>query len=139
MVFGIGSDVVFVPRMLRAHQKFGVRFVRRILTDSERASMVIHKSRAASKAVQTKQTALYLARCWAAKEALGKAVGWGIRAPVLLQNMTVENDSLGKPVFTFASPLQNFLNERGITQCHLTLSHDGDYVFASVIAESKAG
>lgn len=120
MIIGIGNDVVFYPRMVRVYARFADRFARRVLTQEESGSAVAMP--------------MLIARCWAAKEALAKAVGCGIRPPVVWRNITVKKDEHGAPFFVFAAPLQAYLHERQIGQCHLSISHDGDYIFASVIA-----
>ncbi len=80
--------------------------------------------------------ARFLAKRFAAKEALGKALGTGVRAPVLLPDIAVGHDELGKPAFVFAPPLAAHLAERGLT-AHLSISDEQDYAVAFVILETR--
>ena len=67
-------------------------------------------------------------------KALGKALGTGVRAPVLLPDVSISHDELGKPSFTFAPLLAAHLAERGLT-AHLSISDEQDYAVAFVILE----
>jgi holo-[acyl-carrier protein] synthase len=78
----------------------------------------------------------FLAKRFAAKEALGKALGTGIRAPVLLPSIAISHDALGKPVFEFSAELTAYLVERHLS-AHLSLSDEQDYAVAFVIVESQ--
>jgi holo-[acyl-carrier protein] synthase len=80
--------------------------------------------------------ARFLAKRFAAKEALGKAFGTGIRVPVLLPDMAVTHDDLGKPVFTFAPRLAAHLAERRLV-AHLSISDEQEYAVAFVILETS--
>jgi holo-[acyl-carrier protein] synthase len=79
----------------------------------------------------------FVAKRFAAKEAFAKACGTGLRAPILLSNISVENDDLGKPYFVFAPPLQNWLDAKGIVKYHLSLSDERSLSSAFVILESE--
>ena len=76
----------------------------------------------------------FLAKRFAAKEALAKAYGTGVRAPVLLPDIAVEHDELGKPAFTFGASLAALFAERGLV-AHLSISDEQDYAVAFVILE----
>lgn len=125
MIIGIGNDIVDLRRMARVAARFPQRLPRHILSLSERA------------ALPAQQPILFLAGRWAAKEALGKAMGWGIRAPLSWQQVAVARDDEGKPYFVFTAPAQAFMEARGVGHCHLSISHDGDYACAMVVAEGE--
>jgi holo-[acyl-carrier protein] synthase len=78
----------------------------------------------------------FLAKRFAAKEALGKALGTGVRAPVLLPDIAVTHDELGKPDFVFSAPLAAHLAQRGLA-AHLSISDEQDYAVAFVILEKS--
>ena len=94
MIYGIGTDIVAVPRIAALHQRYGDALARRILTAQEWATYAAHA-----------QPARFLAKRFAAKEAFAKAVGTGIREPVSLRFIGVAHDGLGKPVFACAPGL----------------------------------
>jgi len=71
MIYGIGTDIVSLKRIIRLSKKFGQAFAERILTPEE-----LLEFPKAGKPVN------YLAKRFAAKEAFAKAVGTGIRGAV---------------------------------------------------------
>lgn len=124
MIYGIGTDIVESARIVQSLDRHGERFARRILTDSEWQEY--HSS---SKPV------LYLAGRFAAKEALSKAMGTGLRHPVNFTYITITHDDLGKPFFQFHPELDQFINAKGITQHHLSISDEINMVCAFVVLE----
>ena len=124
MIHGIGTDIVAVARMAEYAERHGERGLEKLLAPAERDAC-----RASP------EPARFLAKRFAAKEALGKALGTGIRAPVLLPEIAVEHDALGKPAFAFAPALAAHLAGRGLT-AHLSISDERDYAVAFVVLES---
>ena len=123
MIFGVGTDIVAVKRMADYFQRHGERGLEKMLAPAEREAC-----RASP------DPAMFLAKRFAAKEALGKAFGTGVRDPVLLPDITVEHDALGKPSFSYSPRLAAHLAERGLT-AHLSISDEQDYAVAFVILE----
>ena len=122
MIRGIGVDLVHVPRLARGLARFPARYARRILT--ERELDVFASSR---------HPARYLAKRFAAKEAVAKAVGTGLRHPVTLRDIGVVNDELGRPVLEFSERLEKHLQAMGIGQAMISLSDENDYAIAYVV------
>ena len=79
---------------------------------------------------------MYLAGRFAAKEALAKAMGTGLRHPVNLSYITIAHDDLGKPFFEFHPQLDQLLNHKGIRQHHLSISDERTIVCAFVVLEA---
>ncbi len=125
MIFGVGTDIVAVSRMVALWQAHGERALEKILAPDEREDC--HKS---------PDPARFLAKRFAAKEALGKACGTGIRAPVLLPAITITHDVYGKPGFCFHSPLAAWMAERRLI-AHLSISDEIESAVAFVILEQK--
>ena len=123
MIFGVGTDIVAVARLGKLYERHGERAVDKLLAPAERADFV----RAAD-------PARFLAKRFAAKEALGKALGIGVAAPATLGNSAVVHDELGKPTFAYAPPLASYLAERGLT-AHLSISDEQDFALAFVVLE----
>ncbi|MBV2234155.1 MAG: holo-ACP synthase [Sterolibacterium sp.] len=125
MIHGIGTDIVDVVRLERLLQRYGERVLRRILAPEERAAC--RESPAPGR---------FLAKRFAAKEALGKAYGSGVRAPLLLPAIRIVHDALGKPGFEFTGELAAQMNARRLV-AHLSLSDEQAQVIAFVILEQR--
>ncbi len=125
MIYGIGTDIVTVARLGEMHARHGERALRRLLAPAER-----------EECRRSTMPARFLAKRFAAKEAFAKALGTGVRAPVLLPAMAVTHDKLGKPAFEFSAELAALVAERGLT-AHLSLSDEQDTVIAFVILEQR--
>jgi holo-[acyl-carrier protein] synthase len=123
MIHGIGTDIVAVARMADYLQRYGERGLEKMLAPDERAAC-----RGSS------HPARFLAKRFAAKEALGKALGTGVRAPLLLPAVAISHDDLGKPGFVFAPDLAAHLAERELV-AHVSISDEQDYAVAFVILE----
>lgn len=115
MIIGIGVDVVGLARFERSLARTP-RLVERLFAVSERSRPIAS-----------------LAARFAAKEALIKAVGdsTGFR----WHDMAVVSDAEGKPEFAFSGAVASTLRRRGITDVHLSLSHDAGLACAFVVAE----
>jgi len=124
MIYGIGTDIVESLRIAQSLNRFGERFARRILTDSEWSEYNL-----------SGKPILFLASRFAAKEALSKAMGTGLRHPVNLTYITIAHDHLGKPYFEFHPDLSQLINDKGITQHHLSISDEINMACAFVILE----
>ena len=126
MIYGVGTDVVEIPRIEKALARFGERFARRILCAPELERFLSHRL-----------PANYLAKRFAAKEAFSKALGTGIRAPANWHSVWVRNLPSGKPVLEFSAPLQKRLEKRGVASSHLSLADEKGVAFATVILECE--
>ena len=126
MIFGIGTDIVTIARMGELYERHGERALGKLLAPEETPICL--------KAAEPPR---YLAKRFAAKEALGKALGTGIRAPVLLPAMAVLNDELGKPYFRFSGDLAAYISERRL-KVHLSISDERDSAVAFVVVEQDS-
>ncbi|MBN9133756.1 MAG: holo-ACP synthase [Nitrosomonadales bacterium SCN 54-20] len=124
MIYGIGTDLVETSRIARLLEKYGERFARRLLAEEEWPEYA-----------KSMQPAMFLAKRFAAKEALAKAFGTGIRHPVSLNHIGVTHDSLGKPYFRFHPELHTLAQNEGITRHHLSISDELNLACAFVILE----
>jgi len=126
MIFGIGTDIVALARIASLHQRYGERFAQRILSQAEMAEFAANA-----------HPARLLMKRFAAKEALAKALGTGLRHPVSMAQMTVTHDEQGKPGFVFASELAAYFDQMGVTRHHLSISDERDAAVAFVILEGE--
>lgn len=125
MIVGIGVDIVDVGRIERMLALYGERFAERVLAPSERAAFTANT-----------RPNWYVANRFAAKEALSKALGTGLRYPVTLHAISIASDAIGKPAFNFHGPLPAYLASRQISRHHLSLSHEKGLVCAMVVLEN---
>lgn len=104
-------------------QRHGERALDKILAPEERAVCLA-----------SADPAHFMAKRFAAKEALGKALGSGIRAPVLLPEISVIHDVLGKPDFAYGPALAAHMQQNGLV-ARLSISDEREYAVAFVIVE----
>ena len=124
MIYGIGTDIVAEKRIETLYKKHGRAFAERVLHPAE-----LPEFEAAAR------PAAFLAKRFAAKEAVAKALGTGIRGAVSFRNIGIGHDALGKPEFFYAPALSKWLEEQGISHVSLSMSDEEDTVLAFVIAE----
>jgi holo-[acyl-carrier protein] synthase len=123
MIVGIGTDIVAIKRMQALWQRHGERGIERILAHGEREACR-----------QSAEPARFLAKRFAAKEALGKAVGSGIRAPLVLSAIEIIHDVAGKPEFRLNADADALFRGKGWV-AHLSISDEQDYAISFVVLE----
>ena len=124
MIIGIGTDLCEIGRIEQALARHGERFARRVLVELEFERYLKHRKPAA-----------YVAKRFAAKEALSKALGTGIRAPMSWQNVGVLNRKSGEPYFDLSEALGALVASRGIRTVHLTITDERAMACAFVVLE----
>lgn len=123
MIAGIGTDIVEIDRVKRAVAREA--FVSRVFTAAEAAYC---QSRGAGAAAS-------FAGRFAAKEAVLKAFGTGLRAGRLL-DVEIINDGLGCPQLNLYGTFKALAEERGISRAWLSISHAREYAMAQCVLES---
>ena len=121
MFRGIGNDIVEIERIQKAIEK-NPKFRDRVFTPKE------------VEAVQEKSNPYpsYAGR-FAAKEAISKAFGTGVRG-FKLTDMEILGDEMGKPVVTLKGKLaEKYMDYR----LELSISHSRDYATAVAILLEK--
>ena len=126
MIFGTGIDMVNIDRIERLIARWGNLFLGRVFTERE----IIWCQRRA-------RPSECFATRFAAKEAFLKAIGWGLRNGIHWTDIEVENDSMGKPLFTFHRKAKEVLEAHRIQKALITLSHDRPYAVAHVLLEGS--
>ena len=124
-IFGIGTDIVNIKRMEKSLKRHGSKFKNRIFSKNE-ISYCEKKNN---------PTAFYAKR-FAAKEALSKALGVGIRKGLNLKNIEISNDIYGKPSIQLKSTVDSYLKKKikgKKYDIHLSLSDDKPWAQATVI------
>ncbi len=125
MILGTGIDFIEVARIEASFQKFGDRFLQRILRPPEIAYCLSHK-----------RPAPFLAARFSAKEAISKAFGTGIGAQLGWQDMEVGRKESGEPFVILHENGQKLLQQRGARIVHLSLTHTDQHASAVAILES---
>lgn len=123
-IYGVGIDLIRIDRLCKVLDRWGARFEGRVFTEAESKSCSERRSKVSC-----------LAMRFAAKEAFVKALGIGMRSPVLWLDIEVRNNPMGKPEIFLSSRALQFCQELGIHSWHLSLTDDGDYGAAVVVLE----
>ena len=124
-IFGIGTDIVNIRRIEQSLKKHKSSFKNRIFSKKE----IIYCEK-------NKNPFPFYAKRFAAKEALSKALGTGIRKGVNFKSIEILNDSFGKPFIKLKGPTAAFLKKKIKTKkyfIYLSLSDDLPWAQATVI------
>lgn len=122
MIIGVGCDIIEIERIARAIKSES--FIRRVFTAEEAAYCQRRGQQAA---------ASFAAR-FAAKEAVLKALGTGLREGSL-QEIAVDNDGLGKPLVQLSGHFAMLAKQLGVKNIQISLSHSRELATAYVIME----
>jgi len=128
-IFGIGTDIVNIKRIEKTILKKGDLFKKKIFSKNE-----------IRYCEKKKKPSSFYAKRYAAKEALSKALGTGIRKDVTFQNIEILNDKYGKPSIILKAETKSFLIKKIKAKqysIHLSLSDDEPWAQATVIISHK--
>jgi len=121
MIFGIGTDIVRISRIQKSLDRYGERFSRRILAGQELDDFE-----------RTLHPARFLARRFAAKEAVVKAYGTGFTRGITFQDIVVSHDAAGKPLLLLSGRALELQQEMGIGEKFISISDEQEYAVAFV-------
>lgn len=121
MIYGVGTDLLRVARIHSAFEVRGIRLLSEFLGERE---MVIFNRRLER---NRERGLLFLATRFAAKEALSKAIGLGMRQPMSWRMAEFVNASTGKPTVELNEPLKSWCIERGLS-FHVSMT-DGERIW----------
>jgi len=124
MILGTGIDIIEVARIQASFEKFGERFVNRILLPDEIAYCLSHKN-----------PAPFLAVRFSAKEAISKAFGTGIGSQLSWQDMEVRRKESGEPFVILHGNGEKLFAARGAKRLLISLSHTQNYATAVAVLE----
>jgi holo-[acyl-carrier protein] synthase len=120
----VGVDLVELDRIRHVVERYGERFLVRVYTTNEIA--------------RYRKYVPELAARFAAKEAVSKALGVGLRHisrhGIGFHDVEVLPDRLGKPVVHLSGRAQALAEEQNLHEWAISLSHDHDYAIAFVVA-----
>ncbi len=122
MIVGVGIDLVDVERIARSAESDA--FLNKTFTPAEIASCE-----------GVADVAQHLAGKFAAKEALMKALGSGIRQGVWFRQIEVLSGEDGEPILTASGRAAEYLRDLGVEKTHVSISHTGGYAIGLVVLE----
>ena len=120
-IIDIGIDIIEIDRIREALNKKG-NFLKKMFTDKE-IEMFEHKGNS----VQT------IAGNFAAKEAISKSLGLGIRG-YNFRDIEILRDDLGKPIVKTYNNLKQICINYSVLEIKVSISHGRDYAVANAIA-----
>ncbi|AFC69830.1 holo-ACP synthase [Rickettsia amblyommatis] len=125
MLIGVGTDIVQIPRIEKILHLYPELFAKKILTSKELKQFA---------SLGKINHAAFLAKRFAAKEAVSKAFGVGIGQGINFKDITILNNDLGKPIVEVSS---NYTNKLSPFNIHLSLADDYPVCVAFAVIESS--
>ena len=124
MILGIGIDIIEVARVKASHERFGGRFLNRVLLADEIAYCLSHKN-----------PAPFIAARFAAKEAISKAFGTGIGAALGWRDMEIRRKKSGEPFVVLHGKGKKLFAARKAKRLLVSLSHTANYAAVTAVLE----
>ena len=124
MIFGIGTDIVEIKRIetMKSLDKFA-------------SKILSHNEKEFYDSLTNQKQIVYISKQFAAKEAIAKAIGTGIRNDTHFKNIEILRDKNGAPIFNALNKLEKIISDLGITKTHVSLADERDYAIAIVVLE----
>ena len=118
-MIGIGVDIVNIARVEHVFERFGERFAQKVLAPSELQDLAID--------------ARFLAKRFAAKEAVAKALGTGFRLGITMPSISIEKSPLNQPQVVLTGAAKTRLERIGGHEVLLSISDEADSVVAFAV------
>ena len=123
MIIGIGTDIIEIERIEKAI-KINKSFLNKLFTEDEN---ILFKS----KAMRTE----VIAGNFAAKEAISKALGTGVRG-FSFKDIEILRDELGKPVAKLNENVEKKIESK-LYKLNISISHNNTSAIAFAVLEEK--
>ena len=120
----LGIDIIKVDRIRAALDKFGARFSSRVLTESERRYVRDRPETMAGR--------------WAAKEAVSKVLGLGVRG-IGWRDIEIERMPTGQPAVRLHGRAAVRAEQLGMERIAVSITHESDYAVAIAFGVRTAG
>src|SRR4051794_7579650 len=120
----LGIDIVKVDRIRAALERFGDRFSNRVLTPSERRYVRARPETFAGR--------------WAAKEAVSKVLGLGVRG-IGWKDIEVERLPTGQPAIRLHGRAAQRADQLGMGRIALSITHESEFAVAIAFGVRTAG
>lgn len=129
MIYGIGTDICDIRRLRSTFERRGLRFAEKVLGPGELVVFHARSSKLATRGIS------YLATRFSAKEAFSKAIGLGMRSPMMWRDCEILNRSSGQPHIQLHGALKQWFEAQHL-QAHVTVTDETDYAASFVVVES---
>lgn len=120
----LGIDIIRVERIRSTLERFGDRFTHRVLTPAEQRYV---RGRSET-----------MAGRWAAKEAVSKVLGLGVRG-IGWRDIEIERLPTGQPAVRLHGRARARAEQLGMVRVAVTISHEADYAVAMAFGLRMAG
>jgi holo-[acyl-carrier protein] synthase len=120
----LGIDIIKVDRIRAALDKFGERFSKRVLTVSEQRYVRARPETFAGR--------------WAAKEAVSKVLGLGVRG-IGWRDIEIERLPTGQPAVRLHGRAAARAEQLGMVRIAVSITHESDYAVAIAFGVRTAG
>ena len=120
----VGIDIIKVDRIRASIARFGERFATRVLTPGERRYV--------------RQRPETFAGRWAAKEAVSKVLGLGVRG-IGWKDIEIDRLPTGQPAVRLHGRAASRAEQLGMGRIAVSISHESDYAVAIAFGVRSAG
>ena len=120
----MGIDIIKVDRIRRSLERFGSRFSQRVLTPAEQRYVRDRPETMAGR--------------WAAKEAVSKVLGLGVRG-IGWRDIEIERLPTGQPAVRLHGRAERRAQQLGMERIAVSISHEADYAVAIAFGVRTAG
>ncbi len=120
----LGIDIIRVDRIRASIERFGDRFSRRVLTDAE------HR--------YVRDRPETMAGRWAAKEAVSKVLGLGVRG-IGWRDIEIERLPTGQPAVRLHGRAAARASQLGMDRIAVSITHESDYAVAIAFGVRTTG
>src|SRR3954469_23605703 len=120
----LGIDIIKVDRIRASIERFGERFSKRVLTPAEQRYVRLRPETFAGR--------------WAAKEAVSKVLGLGVRG-IGWRDIEVERLPTGQPAVRLHGRAADRARQLGMERVAVSISHESDYAVAIAFGIRTAG
>jgi holo-[acyl-carrier protein] synthase len=120
----LGIDIIKVDRIRASLERFGTRFTNRVLTPAEQRYV--------------RERPETMAGRWAAKEAVSKVLGLGVRG-IGWRDIEIERLPTGQPAVLLHGRAAARAAQLGMGRIAVTISHEADYAVAMAFGLRTAG
>jgi holo-[acyl-carrier protein] synthase len=120
----LGIDIIKVDRIRRSLERFGSRFSQRVLTPAEQRYVRNRPETMAGR--------------WAAKEAVSKVLGLGVRG-IGWRDIEIERLPTGQPAVRLHGRAERRAQQLGMERIAVSISHEADYAVAIAFGVRTAG
>jgi holo-[acyl-carrier protein] synthase len=125
-IHGVGVDIVSKERIRKIHQKYGIRFAERLFAGQE----LKEYHRAGDKDS-------FLAKRFAAKEAISKVLGTGITSSIHLRDLILTHDERGKPLVVLEGPAREQMHALGMDAILISITDEKEHAIAFCVGANN--